>query len=311
MHSPTLRVRPFKFEDVNAFSVTYSWNKDAEDNDHLEVFPKGGAFPSTKMLTLYRTSDFEVDAFYTHPEQLPKGTDHKIAHWKITGVEVPEGSDSATVKVKVRNDPSGFFTIESAYIVEEKEFKELVEKDPPAEGEEEAEPEYKIVKKLVKTKDLQVAYSGHALPEKELAELLEKEFKMVADDKLVAETEDRKNALEEYIYELRGKLEDQYKDFASEQERETLSKKLMDTEEWLYEDGYDAKKAKYIAKYEELASIGNLIKGRYMQKQQELKDKLRSKQEAASMAKMAEKLAASRGEKKDTEGDVKMEDQLD
>jgi len=42
---------------------------------------------------------------------------------------------------------------------------------------------------------------------------------MVMEDKLVADTEDRKNALEEYIYELRGKLDDLYSKFASEDEK--------------------------------------------------------------------------------------------
>ncbi|KAG7807463.1 hypothetical protein KL921_004221 [Ogataea angusta] len=321
MHSPTLRVRPFKFEDINSFSVTYYWDKDAEDTDHLEVFPKGGVFPSTKLITLYRTSDFEIEAKYTHPEQLPKGTRPEIAKWKISGVEVPEGQDSAICKLKVRNDPSGFFTIESAYIVEEKEVKELVE-NPEAKPED--EPEYKIVKKLVKTKDLNIEYEGLALPKDVLAEFFEQEGKMVAEDKLVAETEDRKNALEEYIYELRGKLEDQYAEFASPEEKEKLSKMLMDTEEWLYDEGDDSTKAKYIAKYEELASIGNLIKGRYNAKQEELRQELRAKQEAAQAAAMAEKLAAEREaqkaagdekkteeERQDKDGDVNMAEDLD
>ncbi len=51
----------------------------------------------------------------------------------------------------------------------------------------------------------------------------EKEHSMIMEDKLVADTEDRKNALEEYIYELRGKLDEQYKDFASDEEKEKLS----------------------------------------------------------------------------------------
>lgn len=54
-HSPTVRVRPFKFEDYNQYTVSYFWDKeDNEDEDHLEVFPKGGLFPSTKIITLYR-----------------------------------------------------------------------------------------------------------------------------------------------------------------------------------------------------------------------------------------------------------------
>ena len=63
----------------------------------------------------------------------------------------------------------------------------------------------------------------------------------------------------------------------------------MKAEDWLYEDGEDSTKAKYIAKYEELASIGNVIKGRYLAKEQEKKEQYRQKQEAAQAAAMAEK----------------------
>ncbi|CDK29785.1 unnamed protein product [Kuraishia capsulata CBS 1993] len=316
MHSPTLRVRPFKFEDCNPYSVTYYWQKDAEETDHLEVFPKGGLYPATKMITLYRTKDFEVEARYTNPTELPEGTSPFIAKWKFTGVEVPAGEDSAVCKLKIRNDPSGFFTVESAYVVEEKEVEELVENPDAKEGDE---PEYQKVKKLVKKNDLEISVEGYALSSKVLNEFVEKETAMIMEDKLVADTEDRKNALEEYIYELRGKLEDQYKDFASPEEKEKLTAMLAKTEDWLYDDGYDSTKGKYVAKYEELASIGNLIRGRYLAKEQERKDSLMSKQEAKKTAELAEKLAADRvarengteEPKVDAEGDIDMTEELD
>ena len=314
MHSPTLRVKPFKFEDINLHSVTYSWEKGTEETDHLEVFTKGSNYPSTKIITLYRSNDFEIVAKYSNVEELPAETNEVIGKWSITGVEIPENDDAATCKIKVRQDPSGLYTIEEAYIVSEQEFKELVEQpeEEKKEGEEteegkEAEvkePEYKIVKKLVKTKDLNVEYFGQTLPAKVLNDLFEKEFKMVAADKLVAETEEKKNALEEYIYTLRGKLEDEYKDFANEEEKEKLSKMLMDTEEWLYDEGYDSTKGKYVAKYEELAALGNLIKGRYNSKQAELKQQKGAKKEAAAAADIFAKIAANR--KKDADGDSEM-----
>ncbi|GMM29036.1 adenyl-nucleotide exchange factor [Martiniozyma asiatica (nom. inval.)] len=314
MHSPTLRVKPFKFEDINLYSVTYSWEQGAGDEtDHLEVFQKGSTYPSTKIVTLYRTEDFEVEAKFT--DEKPEDSLQTIGKWTLTGVEVPEGEECATCKLKVRQDPSGLYTIESAYIVAEKEYKELVEqeeKPAPVEGEEaeaeeaeEKEPEYKIVKKLEKVKDLTIQYFGNTLPADVLNEFTEKEFKMVANDKLIAETEEKKNALEEYIYTLRGKLEEEYKDFASEEEKEKLSKMLMDTEEWLYDEGFDASKGKYVAKYEELASTGNLIKGRYLAKQQELKEKLNAKKEQSAATDIFAKIAAQR-QKKDADGDAPM-----
>lgn len=309
-HSPTVRVRPFKFEDYNQYTVSYFWDKEEEDEDHLEVFPKGGLFPSTKIITLFRKGpSFEIEAKYTKPEELPKGTETFIGKWKISGVVPSEGESSIATKIKLRNDPSGFYTIESAYTVEEQIVKELVE---PAEGEEvdeDAEPQYKEVKKLVKKNDLTIESVNAALPDAELQKFIEHEANMVMADKLVFDTEEKKNQLEEYIYELRGKLDDQYKDFASDAEKEKLSNLLMKTEDWLYDEGEDSTKGKYIAKYEELASIGNVIRGRYLAKEQEKKEQYRQKQEASQAAAMAEKMAAQREASKkgkDSEGDVEM-----
>ncbi|EER32602.1 heat shock protein Hsp88 [Candida tropicalis MYA-3404] len=309
-HSPTVRVRPFKFEDYNQYTVSYFWDKEEEDEDHLEVFPKGGLFPSTKIITLFRKGpSFEIEARYTKPEELPKGTETLIGKWKISGVVPSEGEASIATKIKLRNDPSGFYTIESAYTVEEQIVKELVEPKEGEEVDEDAEPEYREVKKLVKKDDLTIESENAALPDGELQKFIEEEASMVMADKLVFDTEEKKNQLEEYIYELRGKLDDQYKDFASDEEKEKLSNLLMKTEDWLYDEGEDSTKGKYIAKYEELASIGNIIRGRYLAKEQEKKEQYRQKQEAAQAAAMAEKMAAQREASKkgkDSEGDVEM-----
>ncbi|EMG47826.1 MSI3 Heat shock protein SSE1 [Candida maltosa Xu316] len=313
-HSPTVRVRPFKFEDYNQYTVSYFWDKEEEDEDHLEVFPKGGLFPSTKIITLFRKGpSFDIEAKYTKPEELPKGTETFIAKWKINGVVPNEGEPSIATKIKLRNDPSGFYTIESAYTVEEQTVKELVEPKEGEEVDEDAEPEYREVKKLVKKNDLTIECESAALPDAKLQQFIEQEASMVMEDKLVHDTEEKKNQLEEYIYELRGKLDDQYKDFASEQEKEKLNKLLLKAEDWLYDEGEDSTKARYIAKYEELASIGNVIRGRYLAKEQEKKEQYRQKQEASQAAAMAEKLAAQREAskkddgKKDSEGDVDMD----
>lgn len=312
MHSPTLRVRPFKFEDFNPYSVSYFWDKQGDDEDHMEVFPRGGTFPSTKIITLHRAGDFWVEAKYTNKAELPVGVEPLIAKWTIKGVVPSKGESTIATKLKLRNDPSGFYTIESAYTVEEQIVKELVEKEP-VEGEdaEEAEPEYKEVKKLVKKDDLIIEISSAALDESERQKLFEHESSLVVADKLVADTEDRKNALEEYIYELRGKLEDQYAKFASDAEKSKLTTLLQKAEDWLYDDGYDSTKAKYIAKYEELASIGNLIKGRYLADQEEKKQAIRQKQEASQLAAMAEKMAAAREASKGTEEPKKAADEVE
>lgn len=314
-HSPTVRVRPFKFEDFNLHSVSYYWNKEEEDEDHLEVFSRGGPYPSTKIITLYRKGDFDIEIKYSNPNDISKSSSPLISKWHIKGVVPSEGETSIATKLKLRHDPSGLFTVEAAYTVEEKIVKELVEK-PAKEGEgedeeeEDSEPEYREVKKLVKKNDLEISVESANLPSKVLNTYIESENTMVMEDKLVADTEEKKNTLEEYIYELRGKLEDQYAKFATDEEKEKLTALMLKTEDWLYDAGEDSTKGKYIAKYEELAMIGNIIRGRYLADQEEKKQQLRKKQEAKAENDMAEKIAAQRAAAKEEskpEEDVEMD----
>ncbi|RDW49191.1 heat shock protein 70kD, C-terminal domain-containing protein [Yarrowia lipolytica] len=299
-----MRVRPFKFEDYNLNSVTYSWNPvEGEDVSELEVFPEGGYYPNTKVITLHRAAAFDVTARYTNPDTLPEGTNQFICKWTISGMQ---GKEPAVCKLKLRQDPSGIFTIEDAYVAEEVEVEEPIEGAEPAE--EGGEIPTQTVKKWVKKTDLKIEAQGLGLSQKQLQEQIELENSMIMEDKLVADTEDRKNALEEYIYEMRGKLEDIYADFASDAEKANLREKMEKIEDWLYGAGEDAKKALYIAKYEELASIGNLIKGRYNAKQEEERQAKVAKKEAANQAKLAEMMAAKRKEKKDADGDVEVPD---
>lgn len=292
IHSPTLRVRPFKFEDIHPYSVSYSWDKQVEDEESLEVFPANSTYPSTKMITLHRTGDFTMEAKYTNKEVLPFNVPVEIAKWEISGVELADGQESVPVKLKLRCDPSGLHIIEEAYTLEDITIKEEI--PLPEDAPEDAEPEFKEVTKTVKKADLHIVAHDFSLDDKTLNILIEKENEMVAQDKLVAETEDRKNTLEEYIYTLRGKLDEEYADFASDAEKNKLKDMLTKAEDWLYDEGFDSVKAKYIAKYEELASLGNMIRGRYLAKEEEKKQALRANKEASQMADLAAKLAEQR-----------------
>lgn len=53
---------------------------------------------------------------------------------------------------------------------------------------------------------------------------------MVMEDKLVADTEEKKNELEAYIYDLRAKLDEQYSEFASDDEKDAIKAKLEASE---------------------------------------------------------------------------------
>ena len=91
---------------------------------------------------------------------------------------------------------------------------------------------------------------------------------MNAQDKKQIEKVNARNAVEEYVYEMRDKLEDVYNEFISEQvcvlvacivyaivvyqDKESFLKLLTATEDWLYEEGEDETKSVYVKKLEEL-----------------------------------------------------------
>jgi molecular chaperone DnaK (HSP70) len=77
---------------------------------------------------------------------------------------------------------------------------------------------------------------------------------MVASDKQEKERVDARNALEEYVYELRGKLssEDELATFVNENERNSLFRQLDNMENWLYEEGEDCNRQIYVDKLNQL-----------------------------------------------------------
>lgn len=69
--------------------------------------------------------------------------------------------------------------------------------------------------------------------------------------------EEIKNKVESYMYFIKNKLIDDEENIAkvtTEEQREAVSKLASDTDEWMYEDGYDADYATYSDKYVEISS---------------------------------------------------------
>ncbi len=56
-------------------------------------------------------------------------------------------------------------------------------------------------------------------------------------DQLETQRTDSKNAVEEYVYSMREKLESSLSDFISESDKESFRSLLSSTEDWLYEEG--------------------------------------------------------------------------
>jgi heat shock protein 4 len=90
------------------------------------------------------------------------------------------------------------------------------------------------VKKQVRKGDLSLVAGTASLDQASKNAAAEKENQMAMEDKLVKDTEDKKNELESYIYELREKIDGVYDEFSNEEEKEKIRAKCTETEVSLY-----------------------------------------------------------------------------
>ncbi|KAI9765353.1 MAG: adenyl-nucleotide exchange factor sse1 [Geoglossum simile] len=149
-------------------------------------------------------------------------------------------------------------------------------------------PKTRKVKKQIRKGELPIVSGTASLDQVAKDAYTEKENLMIMEDKLVADTENAKNELEEYVYSLRGKIDDIYSEFASEEEKDKLKAKLEDTEDWIYGDGEDASKAAYIAKADEIRFVAGPIIQRYLDKQEAERQAAQKDREEAEAARKAE-----------------------
>ena len=157
-------------------------------------------------------------------------------------------------------------------------------------------PKTRKIKKQQKKGELPVSSGTASLDSQSKIDAAEKENTMFMEDKLVADTEDKKNELESFIYEMRGKIDDQYSEFASDEEKAKLKEKLEQSEDWLYDEGEDASKNVYIAKIDEIKFVAGPIVGRYQDKLEEERQAILKAEEEKAAKKRAELEAKKKAE---------------
>ncbi|KAG9774470.1 Heat shock protein hsp88 [Exophiala dermatitidis] len=306
--SPVFRVRDFSVHDIVTYPIEFTWEQspDIPDEDtSLTVFNRGNVMPSTKILTFYRKQPFDLEARYAKPELLPGKINPWIGRFSVKGVKADEKDDFMICKLKARMNLHGILNVESGYYVEDVEVEEP-EPEKPKEGDAmdtdqqngsaEQKPKMRKVKKQVRKGDLQLVAGTSSMDEAAKAAAGELENAMFMEDKLVTDTEDKKNELESFIYELRGKLDDAYSEFASPEEKEKIRNVLEKAEDWLYEDGEDATKAQYIAKMDEIRFAAGPVIGRYQEKIEAERQAALKAQEEEAARKRAELEAKKKAE---------------
>ncbi|ETS82638.1 Heat shock protein Hsp88 [Pestalotiopsis fici W106-1] len=313
--SPVFKVRDFAVQDICTYPIEFSWEKDADIPDEdtsLTVFNKGNVLPSTKILTFYRKQAFDLEARYAKPEDLPGKMSPFIGRFSVKGVKADPKTEFMICKLKARVNIHGILNVESGYYVEDQEVEEEVKEEGDGDAMEtddkkDDKPKTRKVKKQVRKGDLPIVAGTTSLDEAAKNAAAEKEANMVMEDKLVADTEEKKNELEAYIYDMRNKLDDQFAELASEDEKDKLRSKLTETEDWLYEDGEDATKAVYIAKMDEIKAMAGPISQRHFDKIESERAALQAKLDAEGAAKRAE-AEAKKAEESEASKDEPMAD---
>lgn len=235
LQSPVFKVREFSIQDITGLGVKYTWEPmpDTPEDFEYEVFPVGHHMPSTKMLSFKRPLPFTLNTVYSHTNSV-FGTYTISAPSDETVVDL----STSTIKVKTRVNPNGIFSIEGASVVADQTESGIV---PVA---------------------LVVTAQNGSLSRKDVEAKAESEAQMHSADKLVADTSDSRNALEEYLYDIRSKVEGAYEKFASEEEKTKIFKKVSETEDWLYGEGEDATKSVYVSRLQDIKVIGGPITDR-------------------------------------------------
>ncbi|KAF6168062.1 hypothetical protein GIB67_011447 [Kingdonia uniflora] len=282
MLSPIFRVRDYEVQDSFPFSVGFS----SEEGPVCTVsngilFPRGQPIPSLKVLTFRRSNTFHLEAFYANQSEVPSGISPNIGCFTIGPLQASH-AERAKIKVRVHLNLHGIVSVESASLIEdhvedhlncekmdsEVSYDTVVNnsEDHIAHPESFPAPAAKEIKHSRPSRQMEITVSDTIYGEMtktDLSEAQEKELQLAQQDRLMEQTKDRKNSLEAYVYEMRNKLLNMYRSFATDSEREGISRCLQQTEEWLYEDGDDESVEVYSGKLEDLRKLVDPIENRY------------------------------------------------
>uniref|UniRef100_A0A671WI71 Heat shock protein family A (Hsp70) member 4 like n=1 Tax=Sparus aurata TaxID=8175 RepID=A0A671WI71_SPAAU len=270
--SPAFKVREFSITDVVPFPITLRWKSPTDDGlGECEVFSKNHAAPFSKVITFHKKEPFDLEAFYSSPQELPY-PDHRIGCFSIQSVVPQPDGDSSKVKVKVRVNVHGIFSVSSASLIEKQkgEGEDMqIDSEPVVQNEgraEDQDPAAGGSKPKVKVKSIDLPIMANNIRQLDsdvLNDFVEYERQMIIQDKLVKELNDAKNAVEEYVYDLRDKLCGIYEKYITGDDSNRLTLMLEDTENWLYEDGEDQPKQVYEEKLGALKRLGQPIQDRH------------------------------------------------
>lgn len=290
--SPAFRVREFSIKDSQPYRVKIMWSGGASEGGESDVFVERDEFPFSKMVSLYRSDAFQVDARYALPNTIPHTT-CAIGSWRISGVSPGADGQPRKVKIKVRINPNGVFTICSATMYDTQVVEDVPQQDgeqpmeqdsqsqsgadaaaPPAPAaagvpanDAAAQPPAGPPKPKTKTISTELLVEERLPIVYDVQKYTDVELAMQAADLTEKHKADAKNAVEEYVYEMRDKLSGALADYVTEADAEAFRSQLTTAEDWLYDDGEEAERPVYEQRLGELRKFGDPIVERYREAQ--------------------------------------------
>lgn len=277
MLSPTFRVREFKAEDCNSYPINLVWkdldSESMETEEPTEIFPKNCVVPAMKIITFPRGKPCEIKASYGPTADLPPGTSPFIGRWVIPNVPPTESGDPAKVRVKVKLDGNGIFSVEYAQMIEnvvsgkEDDKKEEAKVESPKEGDDKKESDANKgadkkdeAKTTTKRTSLFIQELTDGMPPTEIQALAAEEKKRLQKDTELRETAEARNAVEGYVYDTRTDLNGSLLPYVLEADKDAFYSQLNEAEDWLYGEGAQATKQAYQEKLAQLKKVGEPIR---------------------------------------------------
>ncbi|PWA94864.1 Heat shock protein 70 family [Artemisia annua] len=252
MLSPTLQVRDYEVHDVFPYSMSLTIDQGEKEPLESTLLQKGNHFPSNYNLKYHGRTPLELKVFYTNTADLPAGLSPKVGHFSTTGPS--SGAENVPAVLKFQLNKHGIFKIQSV---------SLLDKTNPTHKIYWAHPE-KIgansrVLNLQFSDDLDVTATKD-----ELLKAQEREKLLAEQDRKVEQLKDQRNTLESFVYDTRSKISSAYRSFASDTEKNVITKSLQETEDWLYEDSDDeSDEHDYTGKLDDLKKLLGPIEKRY------------------------------------------------
>lgn len=305
MLSPAIRVREFSVTDIQNYPIKLVWDASMGEDGEMEVFSQNHPVPFSKMLTFFRKEPFSMKAFYAGNIPYPDpyigqfivkdvkpsadGESLKVKvkvrvnlHGILTissatlvlkqdaseqDLNEQENTGSDAMETEPQKNEANGTTNQQGQTENSQENHIGNEEDMEGQTQTDKKDAIKKKKQQVKTIELPIEAYTHGYSQSELNNFIEQECKMVASDRQEKERIDARNALEEYVYELRGKLssEDELATFVNENDRSSLCRQLDNMENWLYEEGEECNRQVYFDKLGSLKNLGEPIKTRRLE----------------------------------------------